>query len=824
MASSNVMLKRHGLLCTFNELKSKRIVAVCAPAGYGKTVAVAQWLDKDVRAKAIFSLDEYDNRLCGFCERFCAALRICQPQNQTLNEIISHPTFQNAPDEFTLRAVAALSSRKRTVLAIDDLHLIDNYMVLRFLFVLIKRLPNNFQIILISRHEMPPDFSELWLKEQVASVKAKQLLFSDDEVRALYNKRGSPITMAQAQCINKQAHGWAIGIKASLLSGEEPFDKAYGYMDNFVRKNIWAKWDNITREFMLRTAFLSELTPSLCEAMTGLPNSDKVLKELVQKGTFITQTQKGVYRYHHLFQQILRRIAEERGESFLTSLLEAEGRWHLSQKDFYSATECFIQCKNHDGIEQCYSLLSANTYIVAKRLLPILKHSEFIAAAKKYPHLLYLAAYGAFAEGYIDDATSFIDEYYARYLEIVQRHPNLVHNIHYMRLLDFRLSLNQVMNQITVPDDLSNITLPIWRISMHMPLMHRGINNLSDLAIGDVIANVNSNFSSKIGWLYGTRFAVDKEVVTAGLLYEQGNLDVAYEYALKAYAMLEHHPFPDTKNCAMMILVYILDALGEKECADTVIKYLSQMIEKDKAYHLYDNFEALIIRRKIVAGDIMATESWLAAKTNDSHPPRKIYIALTTCRALIAIKKYETAIIMLKKVLEMVSTLNRGPDAIEVHILLTVSYWKKKGRFQKKALEHLDEATSMAYPYDFAQMFVNNGPEISCALYKLQKSAEQRKSKNIEQVNFIKKLYLKIQSNPNFELDHELKDTSIKFTDRQSSILQLLCQGKTHKEIAEILGIKPPSVSTHIRRIYNKLDVANISEAVKRVSALGLLE
>ena len=122
---NNILLERHSLIHVFNEFKNHRIISVCAPAGYGKTVAVTQWLNRDnTRAKAIFSLGEYDNNLAGFCERFCSVLRILQPQNQTLDEIMSHASFQNAPDEFTLRAVAALSNRKKTVLAIDDLHLI----------------------------------------------------------------------------------------------------------------------------------------------------------------------------------------------------------------------------------------------------------------------------------------------------------------------------------------------------------------------------------------------------------------------------------------------------------------------------------------------------------------------------------------------------------------------------------------------------------------------------------------------------------------------------------------------------------------------------
>ena len=849
-------IKRQSIIRAFNQIKDYRIIAVCAPAGYGKTVAVNQWIEKDGRIRVVFSSDEYDNNFGGFCERFCATLRICQPQNQTLNEIISHSDFEKTPDEFTLRAVAALSSRNRTVLVIDDIHLIHNNAVLQFLFVTIKRLPKNFQIILISRHELPAEFSDLWLKEQAASINRAQLLFSDDEVMALYNKRGKKITKKQAKDINRQAHGWAIGIKALLLSNGESFDeaydydKAYSYMDDFIRKNIWEKEDPTTCEFMIRTAFLRELTPELCEKMTGITNSKKFLNNLVRNGAFITQARRGVYRYHHLFQQFLIRIAQERGESFVASLLEQEGYWHLSQKDFYSAAQCFIRCKSHDGIEECYYLLGAESYFAVESyfllgkesyfavegLLPIFEHPEFIAAAKKHPHLLYLAAYGAFAEGNISIAAAYMDEYYARYPEIVTHRPDLMHCINYVRMLDFRVSLNQVMEQVVVPDGISNITTSIWRISIHSllyslqhsPQMHRGINNLTDLAIGDVAANVVNNFSPKMGWLYGPMFDVDKEIITAGLLYEQNNLDVAHNYASKAYSMLEHQHSPDAKSCAMIILVYILDALGEAGGASTIIKTLSKMIdkaaEKDRAYHLYDNFNAFIARRKIVAGDIAVAEKWLSGNTDVTFPLRKIYIAFITSRALIVTKDHENAVIMLKRILEISRTSNRHLDTIEAHILLAIIYWKKKGRFQNEALNHLEAAVSVAHTYNFVQMFVNDGALLVVMMRKLLKRVEQRDNVDNSMIYFAKMLYLKIRSGVDNGLPVESEESLIELTAKQKAVITLFSQGKRRKDVAEALGIKESTVVSHLGLIYGKLDVSNLVDAIAKVKLMGLME
>ena len=825
--NNNNLIKRKSLIHAFSKFINYRIVAVCAPAGYGKTIAVSQWIDKDTRAKSIFSLDEYDNNMAGFCERFCTNLHICQPQNKTLYEIITHPLFQSAPNEFTLRAVAALSSRKQAVLVLDDLHMIHNNTVLQLLLTLIKRLPKNFQIILISRQELPPTFSDLWLKGQIGRIDMEQLLFSDDEVKALNEKRGCQITQDKAKTINQQTDGWAIAINAFLLSGTESFDKANDSVEDFFKRNLWDSWDMATREFMIHTAFLRELTPSICERMTGVFNSERFLKKLVQKGAFVTQIQKGVYRYHYLLQQFLKSMAEERGESFSIALFNMEGHWHLSQLDFYSAADCFIRSKNHDGIAKCFDLLGrsdSNNYS-AEKLFPILGNPEIVNTAKKYPQLLYTMAFCAFVEGRSEDMVAYMDEYYARYPEIVAINPSLANNIFYMHACDFRISLSQMMNkaeELPGVKGLQGIT-PKHMPILHMPMLHRSLVDFSEAAIGDTKENVRV-MRQRIGWLFGYEADLMFDTMLAGLLYEQGHLEQAHEYALKANARIKSH-FPlDIKLCAMSVLVCTLDATYETDEAERVISSMAYMIEEVRAYHLNNNFYALIARRKFVTGNIQAATEWLYV---DSISPTLLvngYTDLVTCSAYIITKQYDFAIVLLTKLLEISSVFNRVADNIEGKILIAIAFWKKKGRFQKKALEHLNDAVLLAHPYDFVQMFVNNGASIYGMLYKLQKSVEQSNEENKEHINFIRKLYLTIQSSPNVEFMYETEDISIKFTDRQTTILHLLYQGKTHKEIAGVLGIKPPSVSTHIKLIYNKLDVTNISDAIKRINAMGILD
>ncbi|MCL2840373.1 MAG: LuxR C-terminal-related transcriptional regulator [Defluviitaleaceae bacterium] len=816
---NNIMLERSGLLRIFKGLEKYKVVVVSAPAGYGKTVAVTQWLSKDDRANAICYTDEYDNILSYFCRRFCTALRDCQPQNQTLIDIISHEFFQNAPDEFSLRAISALSEKEQAVLVIDDLHLIHNDAILKLLLVFIKRLPENFQVVLISRHDLPHDLSELWLKGQIGRVNAEQLLFNNKDIMALYKKRGGQITNKQAEKISRQTHGWAIGINAYLLSNGDLSEQVYNYLEDFIQINIWEKWDKKTRNFMICTANLRELVPSLCEALTGLDNSDKFLKELVQKGAFITRLQRGAYRYHHLFQQFLMQMAGERGEEFLQSLVEKEGYWYLSQNDFYNAIDCFIRCKNYDGIMKCNDLLTISDHNLfsIERLLPIIKHPEVVASAEKYPQLTFLMALFAFAEGQAETATSFMDIFYDKCSEYA-------YSIFYMRLFDFRISLSQILSCISKPLTKFEYLIPNWTVSFHMPLLHRGIVDFSEIAIGDASENMKDLILKVGGWLSGEVTSMSASTIIAGLYYEQGQLEKAHEYALKAIVEIKNHFTSESKFCAISTLVYVLDALGETNEATTVIGSISTMIEADRAYHLSNNFNALIMRRNLTAVDKKNMEGWIKTQIIDSPTLWRMYNDFTTCRVFIAIGKYDSALILLRKVLKIANAYNRVLDIIEAQILMAVAYWIKKRRFQNEAFECLENAVRGAYPYGYVQMFINEGSTLASMLYKLKKRIELHGGEDEKFISFIKMLYFETRDNINDGLTNESEKVSLKFTDKQKEVMFLLCEGKSYREIANTLGIKQTTLRSRIELIYSKLEVSNVIDAVSKAKAMGLLK
>ena len=826
------LIIRHKVNDLFAELSHSKAIYVSAPGGYGKTLAVKQWMNKNHRTSAIISLDVCDNNPVLFCERFCMVLRSCQPNNMAFTGIISHPAFACAPDEFTIKAIAALSNKKRSILAVDDLHVINNNEIIKLLLLFLKRLPENIQIIIISRNDLPPGFSELWLKGQLAFVSTDDLLFDRDEIMRLYKKKGSVLAPTQADEIYRFTGGWAIGINALLLSGNRPSEGTLDYLDDFISSNVWKRWDDKTRDFMINTAAANELHPALCEKLTGEPNSEEVLKELIHKGSFIYQTENGVCQYHHLFRDFLQKKLAEKGEKYLQDLLFIEGEWYLSKHDIFNAANCFVRAKNHDGIAKCFS---QPEFIDRKDLLisimgPIIKDPEVLLAAEgDHPFLYYAMSWLAFIEGRIDDAMSYMDSYYSGHSGIIKSIPSFSYNIYFLYLLDIRISFKDLAGKISAlpknPD--INVNGIKGLMIVNLFLLHRATIDFSELATDDTPESVSLLLKKQIGRLFGPQAKQIADCITALLLYEQGYPEKAYTYAIAAISGISEIDIPELKLAIMSALVHIMDALGQQKDAGNMIEHIKTIMEQNKLYYLNTDFSAVFTRRQLADGSMDAAKHWLekyrSSPLNDIGL-YNVYLAFTTCRAYIVNGNYDCAILLLQKTLDFAKAYERPLDIIEACILLAIAYWKKKRTFQKNAMIFLENAVSLAYKYGYIQIFVNDGAELLSMLQRLKKRTEQiGEYSGKPSASFVKMLHLRALEHRNSGLTSAHTEPVMKYTDKQKAVMNLLCVGKSYNEIAEEVGVKRTTLRSHIALIYKKLGVTNGIDAVKKIKALNLL-
>ena len=817
-------------------LLQRRFIYIHAPAGFGKTASSLLWLEhreKRTDTKhAWIGLDEHDNQMAGFCRRFVVVLSGLQPENTALRELATQTAFSISPVEFILHALSVFAEKQEPhIFVLDDVHKIKNPKILEMMPIMLKRLPKNCTVLLLSRSLPPDSFDEMLAKGELAIANADCLQFTSNEIKVFFDKNGRTITNRQADEIFASTGGWAIGISAMLLSDETSYstDLTEKYLVNFLNTHVWERWDGRLKRFMALVSVAEELTPELCDWLIAgdkllkRTSSEEMLSELMHENAFIRKTDRDAYRFHDLFRDFL---LDESGEHLSTAQYNKAGEYHFDKNDYFRALENFLKGKNDDGVAKSlycmydYKSLAASI----EDTLYTISISVTDSLVEKHPFLLEVQTWTAYAEGCADDFENYLDRYYALFPKILTQNPRSAIIRMILPALDYRQDFIDVCKAIRLVPFKGNIKVYSPSFTNNMPFFHRSVRDFSDLDLDKDMPLIEKTF----GVVIGVEWAVIKECVLAGAHYERRNLEEALKHALAACANIPDGCAAELKFCAMMILASTLAAIGQDKDAGEILGNAKDMIDLDNAFYLKPNLQAYLCRLKLANGDMDAARDWLKnhkATFDDSLPIFKVYQYYTTARAHIALGEYTVAALLLQKLLALGESYRRPLDIIEAHILLAIAHWKIAKGSLPIAIEHLEQGAALAQNYGYTQIFANEGSELVNMLHRLQKRAVQKDYAGGVSSEFAKTLYVSAVS----ESKHTKGLTggritrNLTFTDKQKTVMGLMCKGYSRKGIAEQMGIKPNGVKAHIELIYNKLDVANNVDAIMKIEELGLL-
>ena len=833
---------RTTLMKLMDGLSERQIIYIHAPAGFGKTTSALLWLQHREALAGIkhawISLDEHDNKTAEFCRRFVSAFSSLQPDNASLGALAEHPVFNTAPVEFALHALGAFVEKKDPcVFVLDDLHVVDNDEILKLLPVIFKRMHSECTVLLLSRAAPPDSFSEIVSKGALSIVDAEYLQFTSGEIKIFFSKNGRFISSKQANDIFASTGGWAIGIRALLMSEENSYsiNLTGQYLESFLKTHVWERWDDRIKRFMMMVSVVKELTLELCQ---WLISGDKTLKKascadilsgLVRENAFLRETGSDTYRFHDLFRDFLLSMLQQEGSNVENEQLKKAGEWFYKRKDYLKAVDCFLKCGHMSGIAKGLKLMYdySSVHPIIEDSLELVRISLNSSVLEKYPYLMELQIWLAYMEGRCDDFEAYADSYYKRLPKITLQNPASVLSSVMVRCLDYRNSI------VGVTKKLSKLPLLLFTqentppITQSFPLYHRSGRDFSEYAI-DTDANIRL-LAKTLGVAVGDSAVMIEYLLRAGLAYERGDLTEAHELALSAHVNLRDDFASEAKFCAFMMLAHVQDAYGNQSELEKTLEHTAKMIEADKAYFVYDNFRAYKCRLRLYNCDTEAAQDWLtrhAVSPHESLAFYKLYQHFTTARVYIVIGDYNNAILFLKKLLLLSERYRRTIDIIEARVLLAIVYWKKGRGGHTMAIDYLEQAVISAYGYGYTQIFINEGAELVTMLHKLQKRAIQPDYNGGIPSAFVKSLYISAVSKSKLTkgLTGGRPSATLSFTDKQKTVMNLMCQGCSRNEIAERIGLRPNGVKSHIELIYRKLDVVSSVDAVLKIKELGILD
>jgi LuxR family transcriptional regulator, maltose regulon positive regulatory protein len=309
---------------------SRGLVLVCAPAGYGKTVLLADWARRGPRPVAWLSLDASDNDPARFWRHAVAALdRVCPGIGGRAGPLLGPPGPPSFEPLVTtlINELAAQPSADDVLLVLDDYHMLDSRPVHASLGFLLEHRPPGLQVALSSRADPPLALARLRARGQLAELRAAELRFTADEAAALLQQAaaGPSVTLPDADvaALTARTEGWAAGLQLAGLSLRGQADVAgfvaaftgsHRHVLDYLAEEVLERQGEEVHAFLLQTSVLERLSGPLCDAVTGHTGSQALLEQVEREGLFLVPLDevRGWWRYHHLFADLLR--ARLRGE------------------------------------------------------------------------------------------------------------------------------------------------------------------------------------------------------------------------------------------------------------------------------------------------------------------------------------------------------------------------------------------------------------------------------------------------------------------------------------------------------------------------------
>jgi len=293
-------------------------VLVSAPAGFGKTTLLSEWVGQCDCQTAWISLGADENDPVRFLTYFTAAFQRIDPTlGEDIFSILSSP--QPPPLETILTSLlnqlAALD--ETTILVLDDYHLIENPAIHAGLTFFVENAPPQAYLAILSRADPPLPLARLRARGQMTEIRAIDLRFTIPEIPPFLKQvMQLEMTPDQIQALEAKTEGWAAGLQMAALSlRAKPdvdafiadFSGSHRYILDYLTEEVIQGQPEDTRQFILQTSILNRMSAPLCEAVTGQERGQENLEALEEANLFLVplDDERVWYRYHHLFADVM---------------------------------------------------------------------------------------------------------------------------------------------------------------------------------------------------------------------------------------------------------------------------------------------------------------------------------------------------------------------------------------------------------------------------------------------------------------------------------------------------------------------------------------
>src|SRR5438874_1048400 len=315
------VVSRPRLLERLNEGLHRKLTLIAAPAGFGKTTLVSEWVEGIERPRARtawLSLDEGDNDPTRFLTYLVAALQTIAPNiGEGVLGVLQ--SLQPPPPEAMLTALLneITTLPDHFVLVLDDYHVIDAKAVDQAFTYLVEHLPPQMHLVIATREDPQLPLARLRARSHLTEVRAADLRFTASEAAEFLNQvMGLSLSAEDIAALEDRTEGWIAGLQLAALSMQghqdvpgfiRAFAGDHRYIVDYLVEEVLERQPAPVRSFLLQTSILDQLSGPLCAAVTGQQEGNARLEALERGNFFVVplDDKRHWYRYHHLFAEVL---------------------------------------------------------------------------------------------------------------------------------------------------------------------------------------------------------------------------------------------------------------------------------------------------------------------------------------------------------------------------------------------------------------------------------------------------------------------------------------------------------------------------------------
>ena len=314
-------LHRKRLVSLFDDIVHRKLTAVIAGAGFGKTTLVVDALMTADAHTAWYRLDSQDQDFFVFMAYLYAAVQFSSGDTEadTGKRFIPHAGIKKQTACLLEWLIfVERTAAEHTVLVLDDFHLVqESRVITEAVEFILERLPNNLHLVIIGRRNLPLKLSGLRARDLLIEIDEKNLVFTNREISRFFNDSGI-ITESGIDEISRHTGGWAAGLVLlrytvnkhspdaipDRLASSKP---APCYIFSYLKENIFDSQPPPVRDFMMKAALLPEINVRQCHKIFNVENAGTILKQMIDDHLMIFPADDTgtVFHLHHLFKDFL---------------------------------------------------------------------------------------------------------------------------------------------------------------------------------------------------------------------------------------------------------------------------------------------------------------------------------------------------------------------------------------------------------------------------------------------------------------------------------------------------------------------------------------